>query len=79
MIGQEVTPLSCTRRGSGWLSGNIFSKIEWQCIARGCPGRWGNHHPWRCSRTMEIWDVVSRHGGDGLIVGLDDPRGLFQP
>jgi len=24
-------------------------------------------------------DVVSGHGGDGLAVGLDDLRGLFQP
>ena len=24
-------------------------------------------------------DVVSGHGGDGLIVGLDELRGLFQP
>ena len=23
--------------------------------------------------------VVSGHGGDGLVVGLDDLRGLFQP
>jgi len=20
-----------------------------------CPGRWWGHHPWRCSRTMEMW------------------------
>jgi len=24
-------------------------------------------------------DVVSGHGGDGLVVGLHDLRGLFQP
>ena len=24
-------------------------------------------------------DVVSRHGGGGLLVGLDDLRDLFQP
>ena len=28
--------------------------------------------------NVALRDVVSRHGGDGLIVGLDDPRGLFQ-
>jgi len=28
---------------------------------------------WRCSIE------VSGHGGDGLMVGLDDFRGLFQP
>lgn len=24
-------------------------------------------------------DIVSGHGGDRLTVGLDDPKGLFQP
>ena len=24
-------------------------------------------------------DMVSRHGGDGSVVGLDGPSGLFQP
>lgn len=24
-------------------------------------------------------DMVSRHGGDGLVFGLDDLSGLFQP
>jgi len=28
---------------------------------------------------VELQDMVSRHGGVGLTVGLDDLRGLFQP
>ena len=28
---------------------------------------------------VALRDVVSGHGGGGLTVGLDDPRGLFQP
>ena len=28
---------------------------------------------------MALRDVVSGHGGGGLVVGLDDLRGLFQP
>jgi len=28
---------------------------------------------------MALRDVVSGHGGDGLTLGLDDFRGLFQP
>ena len=28
---------------------------------------------------VALRDVVSRHGGDGLMVGLDDLRGLSQP
>ena len=28
---------------------------------------------------VALRDMVSKHGGDGLMVGLDDLRGLFQP
>ena len=28
---------------------------------------------------VALRDMVSGHGGDGLMVGLDDLRGLFQP
>ena len=28
---------------------------------------------------VALRDVVSGHGGDGLMVGLDDLSGLFQP
>jgi len=28
---------------------------------------------------VALGDVVRGHGGDGLMVGLDDLRGLFQP
>ena len=28
---------------------------------------------------VALRDVVSKHAGDGLMVGLDDLRGLFQP
>ena len=28
---------------------------------------------------VALRDVVSGHGGDGLMVGLDDLRGLFYP
>jgi len=47
---------------------------------RSCPGRWWGHHPWRCSRTMEMWHwgtwSVGMVGWVG--VGLDHLRGLFQ-
>jgi len=46
------------------------------------PGKQWSHHPWRHSRTMEMWHLRTwfiGHGGDGLSVGPDDPRGLFQP
>jgi len=28
---------------------------------------------------VELKDMVSGHGGDELVVGLDDLRGLFHP
>ena len=28
---------------------------------------------------VALRDAVSGHGGDGLMFGLDDPSGLFQP
>ena len=28
---------------------------------------------------MALRDMIIEHGGDGLMVGLDDPNGLFQP
>jgi len=40
------------------------------------------HHPWRCSKNVYMWHFgiwFSRHGGVGVMVGLDDLRGLFQP
>jgi len=36
----------------------------------------------RCSKNMQMWHYrmwFSRHGGDALMGGLDDLRGLFQP
>lgn len=30
----------------------------------------GSHHPQRCSRTLEMRDVVSEHGGLGLDMGI---------
>jgi len=36
-------------------------------------------HPWKCSRAVEMRDVVSGHGGSGLVVVglLYELRGLF--
>jgi len=48
----------------------------------GCPEKWRSHQPWRCSRNISC--CVEGHGlvrtiGDGWMVGLGDPVGLFQP
>ena len=50
-------------------------------VAQAAHGRW-------LSLSLEVFknrvdvalrDVVSGHGGGGLVAGLDDLRGLFQP
>ena len=38
-IGQEGMASSCTREGSSWILGRIYSQKEWQCVGIGCPGR----------------------------------------
>jgi len=71
----------CVRGGLDWKLGQISLLKEWSGIGTGCPGKW-SHHPWRCSKNMYRWHLVtrfSRHGSVGLTVGLDDLRGLFQP
>ena len=41
-------------RISGWILGKISFQKEWWCIETGCPGRWWSHHPWRCSRNVDV-------------------------
>ena len=52
VIGLEGMALSCARRDSGWMSGNISSPEEWLGTGVGCPGRWLSHHPWMCSGNI---------------------------
>jgi len=73
---------SYVRGGLDWISGKIFLMKEWSGIGIGCPGKWLSHRPWRCSRNVWIWHFwtfFSRHSGVGLMIGLEDLRGLFQP
>ena len=65
---------SCTREGSGWKGGQA---LEWAAQGGGgvtdpggAQGMFGRH--------VEGHGLV-RTGGDGWMVGLDDPVGLFQP
>ena len=73
---------SCIRGGLDWILGKISLLKEWSGIGIGFPGRWLNHHPWRCLKNMQVWHFgtwFSTRGGDGLTVGLADLGGLFQP
>ena len=81
VIGWEGMVLSCARGGSGWILGKNTSQKECWGTGTGCPGKWWSHHPWRCSITVEMWHWgawFSGHGGDGLVVGLNNLCGLFQ-
>ena len=63
-----------------WILGKISVLKEWSGTGTGCPGRWWSHHPWRCSKNVQMWHLgtwFSRQGGVGLTAGLDDLRGLF--
>jgi len=55
------------------VSGKISSLNEWSDIGKGYPGKWLSHHPWRCSKNIQIWHLgiwFSRHGDVGRTVGL---------
>ena len=45
-------PLEVKPNGHSFL--RVFLCFFWLGAEMGCPGRWGNHHPWRHSRTMEM-------------------------
>ena len=68
---------SCVREGSDWILGKVSLLKEWSGI-----GTVWSPHPWRCSKIVWMWHLrtwFSRHGGDGVMVGLGDLGGLFQP
>jgi len=49
---------------------NFFT--EWSDIGIGCPVKWWSHHPWRCSKHVQMWHFgiyFTRHGGVGVMVG----------
>jgi len=53
-------------------------------IGTGCSRKWLNHHPWRyLKKEVQMWHLVTWFRGGlgsvGLMVGLDDLRGVYQP
>jgi len=72
---------SYIREDLDWILGKTSLLKEWSDIGTGCPGQWWSPHPWKCSKNVWMWHSrtwLSRPGGVGLTVGLDDLRGLFQ-
>jgi len=45
---------------------NFFSQRVARCW-NGCPGRWWSHHPWRCSRNVQM--LYWGFSGEILMVG----------
>lgn len=73
MIGQEETSsLSC-------ILGRTPSPKWLSSAGRDCPGKW-SHRPWRHSKDAEMQHSVMWFSGGsaGLMVRLDDLKGLFQ-
>ena len=73
---------SCTRGDSHWTLGNNTSLKEWSGTGMGCHGGGGVTDPGGVQRMFGL--CVEGHGlvraiGDGWMVGLGDPVGLFQP
>lgn len=68
--------LSCTRRGSGWILGNISSQKEVQAAQQVVGSLPMGMFKKRVRVALEA--TVSEHGGDGSAVGHDDPSGLSQ-
>jgi len=46
---------SCARGGSDWILRKIYSPKSGGTLAQAAQGGDGVHHPWRCSRAVEMW------------------------
>ena len=66
---------------SGWILGKKISLERVMMQRHSCPGRWWGHRleVFQNHGDVAMRDVVSGHGGGGMVVGLGDLWGLFQP
>lgn len=52
------------RQGLDWILEKISSLQGWSGIGIGSPGKWWNHHAWKCTRNTWIWHLgISFRGG----------------
>ena len=54
VAGDREMALSCARVNLGWISGKTLQK-RLLSTGIGSPGRWLNHHPWMCLKTLWMW------------------------
>jgi len=50
----------CAGMGISWMQARSLTVPVSERVDRigtDCPGRWWGHHPWRCSRTVEMWHL----------------------
>jgi len=71
----------CARGSSGWVSGNISSLKKQSGIGTAAQGVVESPSMEAFIKKIDVAlrDTVSGHSGDGMMVGLDDPSGPFQP
>ena len=80
-MGQSAMASNCTRGGSGWILGNISSQKKMVKYSNKQPREVVGSPPlevFKIRVDVVLRDMVSGHGGDGLMVALDDLGGLFQ-
>lgn len=78
LIRHEETASSFARDGLDWMLGRISSEGGCSSIRTGCQEKQWSPHPWRYSRAMQTWHLLTPYS-DGIFRRLDDLDGLFQP
>lgn len=58
-------------------------KVQDSSTGTGCPGKRLSHHRWKYLKDMSMWHsgmwFSGGFGNDGLTLGLDNLKGIFQP